>query len=195
MPLMGGRPDEGEEENLMLSTIAQLWWVLLLRGICATLFGVFAILWPGVTLWVLIIVFGAYALVDGVAGIALGISGRVNGRTWWEMILLGLLGVLAGVVAFLWPALTAVILLIIIALWAIIRGVLEIIAAIKLRKMIEGEWLLILSGLLSVAFGVLLLLRPGAGALAVMWLIGIYMIVFGITAIALSLRLRSLKGR
>jgi uncharacterized membrane protein HdeD (DUF308 family) len=178
----------------MLSRIARYWWVLLLRGIFATLFGVFAIVWPGITLWVLIIVFGAYALVDGVAGIALGISGRVNGRTWWEMILLGLLGVVAGVVAFLWPGLTAVILLFIIAWWAIIRGVLEIIAAIKLRKIIQGEWLLILSGLLSVAFGVLLLLRPGAGALAVMWLIGIYMIVFGITAIALSLRLRRLKG-
>jgi uncharacterized membrane protein HdeD (DUF308 family) len=185
---------KGEEENFMLSTIAQFWWVLLLRGIGATLFGVFAIVWPGVTLWSLIIVFGVYALVDGVAGIALGITGRVNGRSWWEMILLGLLGVLAGVVAFLWPGLTAVILLIIIASWAIIRGVLEIIAAIKLRKVIDGEWLLILSGLLSVAFGVLLFLRPGVGALAVMWLIGIYMIVFGITAIVLSLRLRSLKG-
>jgi uncharacterized membrane protein HdeD (DUF308 family) len=178
----------------MLSTIAQLWWVLLLRGIFAALFGVFAIVWPGITLWVLIIAFAAFALVDGIAGIALGISGRVNGRSWWEMILLGLLGVLAGVIAFLWPGLTAVILLIIIASWAIIRGVLEIIAAIKLRRVIDGEWLLILSGLLSVAFGVLLFLRPGAGALAVMWLIGVYMLVFGIMAIALSLRLRSLKG-
>jgi uncharacterized membrane protein HdeD (DUF308 family) len=184
---------KGEEENFMLSTIVQLWWVLLLRGSGATLFGVFAIVWPGVTLWLLIIVFGAYALVDGMAGIALGITGRVNGRSWWEMILLGLLGVLAGVVAFLWPGLTAVILLLIIASWAIIRGILEIIAAIKLRKVIDGEWLLILSGLLSVAFGVLLFLRPGVGALAVMWLIGIYMIVFGITAIVLSLRLRRSK--
>jgi uncharacterized membrane protein HdeD (DUF308 family) len=178
----------------MLSTIAQLWWVLLLRGIFAALFGVFAIAWPGITLWVLILAFGAFALVEGIAEIALGISGRVNGRSWWEMILLGLLGVIAGVIAFLWPGLTAVILLIIIASWAIIHGVLEIIAAIKLRRVIDGEWLLILSGLLSVAFGVLLFLRPGAGALAVMWLIGIYMLVFGITAIALSLRLRSLKG-
>jgi uncharacterized membrane protein HdeD (DUF308 family) len=177
----------------MLSTIAQLWWVLLLRGIFAALLGVFAIVWPGITLWVLIIAFGAFALVDGIVGIALGISGRVNGRSWWEMILLGLLGVLAGVIAFLWPGVTAVILLIIIASWAIIHGVLEIIAAIKLRRVIDGEWLLILSGLLSVAFGVLLFLRPGAGALAVMWLIGVYMLVFGITAIALSLRLRSLK--
>jgi uncharacterized membrane protein HdeD (DUF308 family) len=177
----------------MLSRIARYWWVLLLRGISATLLGVFAIVWPGITLWLLIIVFGAYVLVDGVAGIALGISGRVDGRTWWEMILLGLLGVIAGVVAFLWPGLTAVILLFIIAWWAIIHGVLEIIGAIKLRKVIQGEWLLILSGLLSIAFGVWLLLRPGVGALAVMWLIGIYMIVFGITTIALSLRLRRLQ--
>jgi uncharacterized membrane protein HdeD (DUF308 family) len=110
------------------------------------------------------------------------------------MILLGLLGVIAGAVAFLWPGLTAVVLLVVIALWAIIRGILEIIGAITLRKIIQGEWLLILSGVLSIGFGVLLLLRPAAGALAVMWLIGIYMIAFGITTIALSLRLRRLRG-
>ena len=110
------------------------------------------------------------------------------------MILLGLLGVIAGAVTFLWPGLTAVVLLVVIALWAIIRGILEIIGAITLRKMIQGEWLLILSGVLSIGFGVLLLLQPAAGALAVMWLIGIYMIAFGITTIALSLRLRRLSG-
>jgi uncharacterized membrane protein HdeD (DUF308 family) len=110
------------------------------------------------------------------------------------MILLGLLGVIAGVVTFMWPGLTAVVLLVIIALWAIIRGVLEIIGAITLRKIIQGEWLLILSGVLSIGFGVLLLLQPAAGALAVMWLIGIYMIAFGVTTIALSLRLRRSRG-
>jgi uncharacterized membrane protein HdeD (DUF308 family) len=109
------------------------------------------------------------------------------------MILLGLLGVIAGVVTFVWPGLTAVVLLVIIALWAIVRGVLEIIGAITLRKIIQGEWLLILSGVLSIGFGVLLLLQPAAGALAVMWLIGIYMIAFGVTTIALSLRLRRLR--
>jgi uncharacterized membrane protein HdeD (DUF308 family) len=178
----------------MLSTILQRWWILLLRGISATVFGVLAIVWPGITLLTLVIFYGVVALIDGIAGIALGVRGGVNGRTWWEMILLGLLGVIAGAVAFLWPGLTAVVLLVVIALWAIIRGILEIIGAITLRKIIQGEWLLILSGVLSIGFGVLLLLRPAAGALAVMWLIGIYMIAFGITTIALSLRLRRLRG-
>jgi uncharacterized membrane protein HdeD (DUF308 family) len=177
----------------MLSTIMQRWWILLIRGISATVFGVVAIVWPGITLLTLVILYGAVALIDGLAGIALGVRGGVAGRTWWEMILLGLLGVIAGVVAFAWPGLTAVVLLVIIALWAIIRGVLEIIGAIALRKIIQGEWLLILSGVLSIGFGVLLLLQPAAGALAVMWLIGIYMLAFGITTIALSLRLRRLR--
>jgi uncharacterized membrane protein HdeD (DUF308 family) len=178
----------------MLSAIMQRWWILLLRGISATVFGVLAIVWPGITLLTLVIVYGVVALIDGVAGIALGIRGGVDGRTWWEMILLGLLGVIAGAVTFLWPGLTAVVLLVVIALWAIIRGILEIIGAITLRKIIQGEWLLILSGVLSIGFGLLLLLQPAAGALAVMWLIGIYMIAFGITTIALSLRLRRLRG-
>jgi uncharacterized membrane protein HdeD (DUF308 family) len=178
----------------MLSAIMQRWWILLLRGISATVFGVLAIVWPGITLLTLVIVYGVVALIDGIAGIALGIRGGVDGRTWWEMILLGLLGVIAGAVTFLWPGLTAVVLLVVIALWAIIRGILEIIGAITLRKIIQGEWLLILSGVLSIGFGLLLLLQPAAGALAVMWLIGIYMIAFGITTIALSLRLRRLRG-
>jgi uncharacterized membrane protein HdeD (DUF308 family) len=178
----------------MLSTIMQRWWILLLRGISATVFGVLAIVWPGITLLTLVIIYGAVALIDGIAGIALGVRGGVDGRTWWGMILLGLLGVIAGAVTFVWPGLTAVVLLVIIALWAIVRGVLEIIGAITLRKIIQGEWLLILSGVLSIGFGVLLLLQPAAGALAVMWLIGIYMIAFGITTIAPSLRLRRLRG-
>jgi uncharacterized membrane protein HdeD (DUF308 family) len=178
----------------MLSTIMQRWWILLLRGISAAVFGVLAIVWPGITLLTLVIIYGAVALIDGIAGIALGVRGGVDGRTWWGMILLGLLGVIAGAVTFVWPGLTAVVLLVIIALWAIVRGVLEIIGAITLRKIIQGEWLLILSGVLSIGFGVLLLLQPAAGALAVMWLIGIYMIAFGITTIALSLRLRRLRG-
>jgi uncharacterized membrane protein HdeD (DUF308 family) len=178
----------------MLSAIMQRWWILLLRGISATVFGVLAMVWPGITLLMLIIIYGVVALIDGIAGIALGIRGGAGGRTWWEMILLGLLGVIAGAVTFLWPGLTAVVLLVVIALWAIIRGILEIIGAITLRKIIQGEWLLILSGVLSIGFGVLLLLQPAAGALAVMWLIGLYMIVFGITTIALSLRLRRLRG-
>lgn len=178
----------------MLSTIMQRWWILLLRGISATVFGVLAIVWPGITLLTLVIIYGAVALIDGIAGIALGVRGGVDGRTWWGMILLGLLGVIAGAVTFVWPGLTAAVLLVIIALWAIVRGVLEIIGAITLRKIIQGEWLLILSGVLSIGFGVLLLLQPAAGALAVMWLIGIYMIAFGITTIALSLRLRRLRG-
>ena len=178
----------------MLREITRRWWLVLLRGICAVLFGILAFTWPGVTLWALVVMFGVYTLADGVAGVALGISGA-GGSSWWAMVLLGLLGIGAGVVTFLWPGVTAVALLVIIATWAIAHGILEIAAALKLRKVIEGEGLLILAGALSVLFGLLLLARPGAGAVAVVWLIGGYAIAFGIVAIALSMRLRGLNSR
>jgi uncharacterized membrane protein HdeD (DUF308 family) len=179
----------------MLSKIAQKWWVLLIKGICAILFGVFAIAWPGITLWSLVILYGAFVLADGIMAIALGIAGHERGRAWWGMILVGILGIAAGVITFIWPGLTALVLLIIIASWAIVRGVFEIIGAIKLRKVIDDEWIMVLSGLFSIAFGVLLLLRPAAGALAVVLLIGAFMIAIGIMAIALSLRLRGLNEK
>jgi uncharacterized membrane protein HdeD (DUF308 family) len=177
----------------MLHALARNWWVLLLRGICALLFGLMAFAWPGITLTALIILFGVYALLDGLVAVALALSGKADGRAWWEMLTVGLLGIAAGVATFIWPALTAVVLLVMIAIWSILRGIFEIAASIKLCKVIEHEWLLGTAGVLSIAFGVVLLMRPMLGALAVMWIIGAYAILFGVIAIALSLRLRGMK--
>ncbi|MFO0590556.1 MAG: HdeD family acid-resistance protein [Polyangiaceae bacterium] len=175
--------------------IARNWWVLLLRGVLALALGILAFAWPGMTLFVLVALFGAYMLVDGVAAIALGVGARHEGRNWWEMALVGALGIAAGVVAFFWPGITALALVVIIGVAAIVRGVVEIGAAIRLRRLIEHEWLLGLAGVVSIAFGVLLLMRPGIGMLALLWWFGIWAMVFGVVAIAQSLRLLSVKNR
>jgi uncharacterized membrane protein HdeD (DUF308 family) len=177
----------------MLQELARYWWLLLIRGLLWILLGCFAFFRPGLTLWALIVVYGVFALIDGVAGVVLGLKGRAGDRKWWQWLLIGLLGVAAGLMALIWPGITALALLFLIAFWAIVRGIFEIVAAVALRKLIDNEWWLVLSGVLSVAFGVLLLLRPGAGALAVIWLIGTFMLLAGILSVMLALRLRGLK--
>ena len=179
----------------MLRTLAQNWWALVLRGVCAVLFGVGAFAWPGLTLAVLILLYGAYALVEGVLAVAWALMGRQAGPFPWGVLLAGLAGVAVGIVTFVSPGLTALALLYLIAAWAIIRGVFEIVAAFHLRKELENEWLLALSGLLSVALGVFLWVAPGAGALAVLWWIGAVAIVFGVLTIMLGMRLKGLKDR
>jgi len=183
------------EEVPMLRTLAQNWWAIVLRGVCAVLFGVGAFAWPGITLAVLVLLYGAYALVEGVLAIAWALVGRQAGPFPWGVLLAGLAGVAVGVVTFLYPGLTGLALLYLIAAWAIIRGIFEIIAAFHLRKEIENEWMLALSGLLSLALGVVLVVAPGAGALAVLWWIGAFAIVFGVLTIMLGLRLKGLKDR
>lgn len=175
----------------MLHSIARNWWIVCLRGMCAVLFGILAFAWPGITLASLILVFGFYAIFDGITALSIGFW--AGGKLWWQMILVGVLGIGVGIGAFAWPALTALALLTLIAAWAIVRGALEIIAAIRLRALVENEWMLVLGGLCSILFGVLVAVRPGAGALAVLWIIGSYAILYGVLAIALSLRLRSLR--
>jgi uncharacterized membrane protein HdeD (DUF308 family) len=178
----------------LLRALADNWWLLLLRGIAAIAFGILAFMWPVLTLLTLIFLWGAYAVVDGVLalwGAIAGPKGYMGSRLWLAVV--GIAGVLAGLLAFAWPGVTALVLLLFIAVWAIIIGVMQIWGAIQLRKEIEGEWLLILSGLLSVAFGVLLLVQPGAGALAVVWIIGWYAILAGCLYIALAFRLKKLK--
>ena len=177
----------------MLTSIARNWWIVLLRGLCAVVFGILAFIWPGITLASLVIVFGIYAIADGVSAIAIGFAGGADGTPWWQMILVGVVSMIAGILTFVWPGITAVALLAMIAAWSIVRGIAEIVAAIRLRAVIENEWLLILSGACSVLFGVLLVARPGAGALAVLWIIGTYAIFFGILTIALAFKLRSLN--
>jgi uncharacterized membrane protein HdeD (DUF308 family) len=148
-------------------------------------------LWPGPTLYVLIIFFGAYALVDGLFAIAAGIRGGTAARRRWLLLAEGGLGVVAGLVTFFYPGMTALVLLYVIAFWAIFTGILKIVMAISLRREIENEWLMGLSGVVSVLFGILLAVLPGVGLLSLVWLIGIYAIVFGVAQIALGFRVRS----
>jgi uncharacterized membrane protein HdeD (DUF308 family) len=168
------------------------WWLVLLRGIAAIAFGILALLWPGKTILILTLMWGAYAIVDGIVSLWAGLAGGSEGRAprWW-LILIGIVGVVAGVAAMIWPALTAVVLLLYIAIWAIIVGASEIAGAIALRKEIEGEWLLGLTGLVTMLFGLFMLFQPAAGILAVIWMIGIWAIVMGVLQIVLSFRLRS----
>ena len=175
----------------MADMLARNWWALALRGVVAILFGLAALLWPGITLAVLVLLFGAYALVDGIFAVIAGVRRAAEHREHGvSSSSKDLLGIVAGFVTFVWPALTAIALLYIIAAWAIITGVLEISQAIRLRREITGEVWLALGGLASLVFGVLLLVWPVAGALAVVWLIGVYGIVFGIILVGLGLRLR-----
>jgi uncharacterized membrane protein HdeD (DUF308 family) len=165
---------------------------LRLRGLAAIVFGILAFIWPGITLAVLILFFAAYATVDGV--LALCAATRSRGQHVWASVLEGIVGIAAGLIAFFWPGpgITAPALLIVIPVWAIVTGVMEVIAAVELRHAIKNEWALILSGALSVVFGVLLLIQPGAGALALVCLIGGYAVIFGIFMLALAWRLRGL---
>ncbi len=179
----------------MLRTLAQNWWAIVLRGVCALLFGIGAFAWPGITLAVLVLLYGAYALVEGVLAVAWALMGRAAGPFPWGVLLAGLAGVVVGVVTFLSPGLTALALLYLIAAWAILRGVFEIIAAFHLRKELDNEWLLALGGLLSVALGVFLMAAPGAGALAVLWWIGAFAILVGIVEIVLGFRLKGVSDR
>jgi len=173
----------------MVHALAKNWWLLLLRGIAAIIFGLLAFAWPGLTLVTLILFYGAFVLVDGVLAVIAAITGGVPGSRWW-LAIIGLLGIAAGLVTFMMPGLTAVLLLLFIAGWAIATGVFQIIGAIKLRKEIDNEWLLILGGIISVLFGVSMMVAPGAGALALVWVIGAYSVVMGAIFVALALRLR-----
>lgn len=176
----------------MLHTMCQRWWVLLLRGIAAIVLGISAMAWPGIALLTLAFLFGIFSLTDGIASLVLGIRGEPDGTVWWTMVFLGVLAIAAGIIAFAWPGLTLIVLATIIAISAIVRGAFEIFAAFKLRDEIDDEWILGLSGVLSIIFGGLIMFRPGAGLIAIALLIGAYMLALGILAVALSLRLRKM---
>lgn len=171
--------------------LARNWWALALRGAIAVVFGLLTFAMPGMTLQILLLLFGAYALVDGIFTILAAVREAQAHHRWGVLLLEGIAGILAGVLTFAWPGITALVLLYLIAAWAIFTGIFEIAAAIKLRKVITGEWFLALSGVASVLFGLLLFLAPGPGALVVVWWIGAYALVFGILMIALAFRLRS----
>jgi uncharacterized membrane protein HdeD (DUF308 family) len=170
--------------------LAKYWWLLLLRGIVAILFGVLAFIWPGITLLTLVLFYGAFALADGVLALGHAIMGGNVGSRWW-LALVGIAGIVAGLVTFLMPGLTALVLLFFIAGWAIAMGVFQIVGAIRLRKEIDNEWSLGLSGALSVLIGIILLVAPGAGALGLIWVIGAEAIVFGILLVMAALKLKN----
>jgi uncharacterized membrane protein HdeD (DUF308 family) len=180
--------------SALLGALAENWWLLLLRGLAAIAFGLVAFFWPGITLVGLTYLWGAYALVDGVVAIwaAFNATGGDAGPRWW-LGLSGLVSILAGVVAFTYTGMTALVLLMFIAAWAIIIGVLQLYAAFQLRKVIENEWLLLLSGLLSIAFGAVLIVWPSTGALAVIWTIAWYAFFFGCLLSGLAFRLKAFK--
>jgi uncharacterized membrane protein HdeD (DUF308 family) len=190
----------------MLSTVlSRYWWTTLLRGLVWILFGIVVLAQPGISLATLTLTFGFFALVDGISKVVTAIGGRKDSHTWrrrrrdyqnwWVLLLAGLVGIVVGVLTFLSPGITALGLLYYIAIWAIVIGLLEIVTAINLRKEIEGEFWLGLAGLASVAFGVLAIARPGAGALTVLWLIGIYSIVFGGILVILAFETRAFANR
>ena len=179
------------EQNLA-AALGRNWWLLLVRGLVAIVFALLTWAQPGVSLAALVLVFGIYVLADGLLGVWSAIAKRRDNRHWWVLLLWGLVGIVVGVMTFIMPGITGLVLLMYIAAWAVITGVLQIVAAIRLRKEIKGEWLMILSGLVSVAFGVLLFLQPGAGALAVAWIIAAYAFIFGVLMVLLAFKVRKL---
>lgn len=179
------------EQNLA-AALGRNWWLLLLRGLVAIVFALLTWAQPGVSLAALVLVFGIYVLADGLLGVWSAIAKRRDNRHWWLLLLWGLVGIVVGVMTFIMPGITGLVLLMYIAAWAVITGVLQIVAAIRLRKEIKGEWLMILSGLVSVAFGVLLFLQPGAGALAVAWIIAAYAFILGVLMVLLAFKVRKL---
>ncbi len=179
----------------MNMVLARNWWAVALRGALAILLGLVAFILPGVFVASLVLLFGAYALVDGVFAIVAGIRAAERHERWWPFALEGLLDIIAGIIVFLLPAAATFALLYLVSAWSIVSGVFRITAAIRLRKQIEGEWLLILNGILSVLFGIVIFAFPAVGLITVAWIIGIYAIVFGIILLALGFRLRAHAAR
>ena len=174
----------------MLHLLARYWWALALRGLFAVLFGLLTFFIPSITLLALVLLFGAYALLDGIFDL---VSAVRSPSHHWAFVLEGIVGILVGILTLIWPRITGMILLYLIGFWAIFTGVLEIVAGILLRQAIANEVLLILMGVLSLLFGLFIVIFPGAGALAIAFWIGAYALVFGIMLIALAFRLRGFR--
>jgi uncharacterized membrane protein HdeD (DUF308 family) len=176
---------------MLASLIKRMWWITLLRGILAILFGIVVLTMPGIALASLILVFGVYLVVDGVFTVVHAIQGRSETPRWWMMLLEGLIAIVLGVYALRTPGMAALALLFFIAAWAIVSGFLRVLLAIALRKEISGEWWMILGGIASVLFGVIMFARPGTGALALLTIIGFWSILAGIALVMLAFKARS----
>ncbi len=179
----------------MVMVLARNWWALALRGVFAVLFGLAAFAMPGITLAAVILLFWAYAITDGVLAIVAAVRAAERHERWWALLLEGIVDIAAGVAAFVWPGLTALLLLYLVSFWAVVTGLLEITAAIRLRRTVKGERLLAINGILSVLLGVFLVVFPRGGILAVMFWIGGYAIFFGVLLLGLAFRLRRLQQR
>jgi uncharacterized membrane protein HdeD (DUF308 family) len=179
----------------MLELYTRNWWAVVLRGIVAVVFGVLALAWPGITLSTLVVLFGVFAFMDGIFALVAAIGGWSKLEDHWFLLLEGALGILIGIMAYRAPGLTAVMLVLYIAAWTLLMGVLKVVAAVRLRKEIQGEWWLGLSGVLSLVVALALMSYPLAGALAMAWLIGAYATVMGVSQVILGFRLHSLHGR
>lgn len=177
----------------MAADLARNWWVLALRGLAGILFGIAAFVWPESTLAALVLVFGAYVFVDGIFALIAGIGMRRQLSLWWLVVLEGVAGIILGVLTFRLPDITALVLLSFIAAWSIVTGIFEIATALRIRTMIENEWLMILSGVVSIVFGALLIGQPGAGEIAIVWLLGAYALLFGLLMLMLAFRLRGMR--
>lgn len=182
-------------DRTLVQAMADNWWIALLRGIAAILFGIVALFWPGLTVFVLLITFGVYAVFDGVLAIFTAFQRKNSDDQWWLWALEGLFTVIIGLMALFWPIATALAFVFWMAVWAIFAGLVRIVSAIRLRKEIEGEWALIFSGALLVVWGILMAMVPVAGMLGFAWMIGAFSIIIGVLLISLSFRLKAIKGQ
>jgi uncharacterized membrane protein HdeD (DUF308 family) len=174
----------------MVPLLATSWWSLLIRGLLAIIVGLIAFVFPGITLGALVILFGAYALLDGILGIVGAVRATRAHERWGWLLFEGIAGIVAATITILWPAITALALVYVIGAWALVTGALEIAAAIQLRRYIPGEWLLIVSGFASIVFGIFVMTVPLAGALAIALCVGVYTMFFGVLMVGLGIRLR-----
>lgn len=177
----------------MLENLTRNWWIYAVRGVLAIVFGVLAFARPEQALAALVLLFGSYAMVDGFFAMFTGIASIRYFSHWWALVLEGVAGIVIGMLTFFYPSITAIVLLYFIAAWALITGIFEIVAAIQLRREITGEWMLVLGGLLSILFSVLLVVYPGAGAVSVVWVIAIYAIIFGTSEIILGFQMKGFR--
>jgi uncharacterized membrane protein HdeD (DUF308 family) len=178
-------------ETAGAQVVRRNWWLLALRGVFAIIFGLIALFAPRIALLAFILVFAVYALVNGIIAVYTAIQERGSLSRWGWVLFEGILSIIAGIVAIVYPGLTALVLLYIVASWAIVTGILEIVAAFAIRGFASREWMLALAGILSIIFGIILFIRPGAGLLSILWLVGIYAIVYGILFIVRAFQLRA----
>lgn len=178
----------------MIEHLARFWWLFVLRGVMALIFAVVAFIWPAITLSILVVFLGAYLFVDGLFSLVHGFRIMKRDNHWWVLVLEGVLGIAAGLVALFMPGITVVFLVALIALWSVVTGILEIVLAVRLRKELKNEWMLVLAGVFSLLFGILLFAQPLAGVVVIAWWLGVYALVFGLFLVMAGLRLKKVKS-